>query len=74
MAEENTTVDEQVPDVTDGGEKETLTFTQSELDSYTDKKISKALETKTAKLLEEFEQKRKESEDKAVKLAVLELC
>ena len=69
MAEENTTVVEQVPDVTDGGEKETLTFTQSELDSYTDKRITKALETNSAKMLEEFEQKRKESEDKAVKLA-----
>ena len=69
MAEENTAVGEQVTEVVEGGEKETLTFTQSELDSYTDKKINKALETKTAKMLEEFEQKRKESEDKAVKLA-----
>lgn len=69
MAEDNTAVDEQVNEGAESGEKETLQFTQSELDSYTDKKITKALETKTAKMLEEFEQKRKESEDKAVKLA-----
>lgn len=68
MTEENTAVGEQATGNVGNGE-ETLEFTQSELDSYTDKKISKALETKTAKMLEEFEQKRKESEDKAVKLA-----
>lgn len=68
MADENTPVGEQTTGNVGNGE-ETLTFTQSELDSYTDKRITKALETNSAKMLEEFEQKRKESEDKAVKLA-----
>lgn len=69
MADENTAVGEQATGNAEGGEETTLTFTQSELDSYTDKRIAKALETNSAKMLEEFEQKRKESEDKAVKLA-----
>lgn len=69
MADDNTTVVEQATDNVEGGAENTLQFTQSELDSYTDKKITKALETNSAKMLEEFEQKRKESEDKAVKLA-----
>ncbi|CAK1245066.1 hypothetical protein LMG30237_ALEAABJJ_01029 [Fructobacillus tropaeoli] len=65
-AAQNEVVDEQTEDKQDEGKKDGISFeSQSELDSFMDKKVSKAIETARSK----WEEEAKKREDKAKKLA-----